>query len=60
MGWGGGCWGVGAQYVANELMWQASLERGHTVDQTLTVIDATDIKISSLTKTVLKEKLCLR
>mmetsp|Transcript_17938 Transcript_17938/g.34291 ORF Transcript_17938/g.34291 Transcript_17938/m.34291 type:complete len:481 (-) Transcript_17938:167-1609(-) len=40
------------EYVANELMWQASLERGHTVDQTLTVIDATDIKISSLTKTV--------
>jgi hypothetical protein len=35
------------------MMYEASLAKGVTVDQTLTIVDATGIKLSALTKTVL-------
>ena len=40
------------EYVSNVLMWQTSQSVGHTVDQTLTVIDATNVTLGKLTKTV--------
>eukprot|EP00959_Pyramimonas_sp_CCMP1952_P138539 2899533-Pyramimonas_sp.AAC.1 len=35
------------------MMYEASLLKGETVDQTLTIVDANGIKLTSLTKTVL-------
>jgi hypothetical protein len=40
------------EYVSSVLMWQASQKVGRTVDQTLTVIDATNVTLGKLTKTV--------
>ncbi|KAK3265184.1 hypothetical protein CYMTET_26119 [Cymbomonas tetramitiformis] len=40
------------EYMGNVHLWSASLDAGHTIDQTVTIIDVTNISPSSLTKIV--------
>jgi len=41
------------EYIANDMMYEASLVKGETVDQTLTIVDANGIKLTALTNVLL-------